>query len=96
MAVRLDKNHQDRTRAKIKVSQLVNRLQGCAEGRVEMTPAQMKAAEILLKKALPDLSQVEQHNTGDQKTYLVQVPQGTEDPKAWEKRAQEVTQKKAH
>ena len=47
------------TRARIQATKLVDRLQKCAMGEVEMSPAQLKSAEILLKKSLPDLSSVE-------------------------------------
>lgn len=49
----------ERVRQRIQVTQLINRLQKCANGEVEMTPTQIRAAEIVLKKALPDLSAVE-------------------------------------
>ncbi len=59
MAARLNARHQDFVRDKIKTSQLINRLQDQADGTVELSPMQMKAIEILLKKSLPDLSAVE-------------------------------------
>jgi hypothetical protein len=43
-------------RDKIAISQIVNRLNKCAEGTEEMTPTQLKAATVLLSKVLPDLS----------------------------------------
>lgn len=46
-------------RAKIQTSQILNRLNKLAVGEIDATPAQMKAAEILLRKTLPDLSSVE-------------------------------------
>jgi hypothetical protein len=44
-------------RQKIKVSMLINRLQNHADGEVEMSATQIRAAEILLNKSLPNLSQ---------------------------------------
>ena len=93
MAARINKKHDQWTRDKIKVTQLVNRLQAAALGTIdpntgkplEMTPGQMKAAEVLLKKALPDLSCIEQHNTGEEKTYLVQVPMQSATAEEWQK-----------
>jgi hypothetical protein len=38
------------------VAQLINRLTAHASGEVELTPTQVRAIEILLRKALPDLS----------------------------------------
>lgn len=47
-------------RAKIQATQLLNRLSKCAMGEVEMTSAQIKAAEIILRKTVPDIARVEQ------------------------------------
>ena len=56
MAARTNRpNHDEKTRQKIQVSQLINRLQKHVLGEVEMTPSQVRSAEILLKKTLPDL-----------------------------------------
>jgi hypothetical protein len=43
-------------RAKIKASQIINRLNSAALGEVEMTPSQLRAGLGLLAKVLPDLS----------------------------------------
>jgi hypothetical protein len=51
--------HDDETRAKIKTSQLINRLQGHALSNTKLEASQIKAIEVLLRKALPDLSAVE-------------------------------------
>lgn len=51
--------HQDDVRRKIQASQLINRLTAHAHGKVEMSPTQVRAAEILLKKSMPDLASVE-------------------------------------
>ena len=62
--VRLRAHRQDEIRKRIQVSQLLNRLEKQALGDVDfLTPTQLKAIEILLKKSLPDLSSVE--HTGD-------------------------------
>jgi len=53
----------EKWRAKIKASMLLNRLRDHALGKVEMTPTQVRAAEILLKKSLPDLQSIE-HSGG--------------------------------
>ncbi len=58
MAARLNPAHDERTRAKIQTSQLINRLMSHANGEVEMSPTQVRAAEILLKKTLPDLGNI--------------------------------------
>lgn len=59
MAARLRARHQDEVRTKIQTSQLINRLQDHALGQVELSPTQIKAVEVLLRKTLPDLSATE-------------------------------------
>lgn len=65
--------HDDRTREKIRTSQLLNRLHAYALSEndpqtqqvVKLEAGQVKAIEILLRKSMPDLSQVEgtlEHN----------------------------------
>ena len=58
MAARLRLKHQDEVRAKIQTSQLVNRLQDHSVGKNEMSTTQVRAAEILLRKTMPDLSAI--------------------------------------
>lgn len=54
------KTHQEDVRTKIQASQLINVLQNHALGLlVELSPTRLKAIEILLKKTLPDLSQMD-------------------------------------
>ncbi len=57
-------------RDKIQATQLVNRLENHALGDVELSRTQIKAIEILLKKALPDLSAVE-HSGDDENPVTV-------------------------
>lgn len=57
--VRLNNRHQDSVRAKIQASQIINRLQNHLNGEIDLTSTQVKAAEILLRKSIPDLSQVQ-------------------------------------
>ena len=59
MAARLRKTHQDDVRSKIQASQIVNRLVDHGFGKIELTPAQVRSLEIVLKKVLPDLSAIE-------------------------------------
>lgn len=49
----------DLVRERIQTSMLINRLHDHAFAKVEMTATQLRAAEVLLKKAIPDLSSVE-------------------------------------
>lgn len=69
MAARLNPKHDAATREKIQTSQLINRLMANANGEVDMTPGQVRSAEILLKKVLPDLASVEL--TGDEENPVV-------------------------
>lgn len=48
-----------KVRDRIRTGLLVHRLQRQALGKLELTAAQQKATEILLKKTLPDLSRTE-------------------------------------
>ncbi len=45
----------DVVRQKIRTSMLINRLQNHVLGRLEMTKTQLQAANILLRKTLPDM-----------------------------------------
>lgn len=58
MAARKSLRHDATARQNIQTSQLVNRLSDHAKGKNEMSPTQVKAAEILLRKSLPDLASV--------------------------------------
>lgn len=57
--VRLNPQHDERTRAKIQTSQIINRLEKLVNGEIEMSSQQVRAAEILLRKTLPDLQTIE-------------------------------------
>lgn len=64
MAARKNKiRHDEETRAKIKTSQLINRLQDHVDGKVDMRPSQVSAGLGLLRKTLPDLSQSDVNHT---------------------------------
>lgn len=58
MAIRIRKQHDNRTREKIQTAYLINRLTDCAKGTVELSNSQVKSIEILLRKSLPDLATV--------------------------------------
>jgi hypothetical protein len=49
----------ERWREKIQIGVIIDRLVKHAEGTNEMTNTQIKAAEILLKKVLPDVARTE-------------------------------------
>lgn len=58
MAARKNLDHIEKTRQKIANSMLVNKLIDHVNGKVEMKASQVRAADILLKKTIPDLSSV--------------------------------------
>lgn len=59
MAARTKKiRHDENTRLKIQAAQLINRLSDHANGKVELSATQVRAIEVLLRKTLPDLSDV--------------------------------------
>ena len=65
MAARTNKTKLDQKwREKIRTSMLINRLSGHVVGRIKLDPSQVRAAEVLLKKTLPDLSHNENEITG--------------------------------
>jgi len=59
MAARVNPELTERWREKIRLSQIINRLDQCAVGEIDMTPSQLKAADMLLKKLVPDLNRTE-------------------------------------
>jgi hypothetical protein len=70
MAARLSPKHDDLTRSKIQTSQLINRLQNHVNGKAELSSTQVKAAQILLAKTLPDLTATK--HSGEIRTPLIQ------------------------
>lgn len=84
MAARTVKiRHDDETRLKIKVSQLINRLQDHALGHCEMSNTQVRAAEVALRKALPDLTAAE-NKTEVTHRYVADVPNVAESNEQWQ------------
>lgn len=66
MAARTNKpNHDDKTKRLIRASQLLNRLNLFANGEIEMTPAQVQAAKVVIGKEIPDLKAIE-HSGGQE------------------------------
>lgn len=57
--------HDDETRAKIQAAQIINRLQKCIDGEVELSAQQVSAAKTLLDKVLPNLQAVDGTLTHD-------------------------------
>lgn len=85
MAARIRKiRHDEETRAKIKASQLVNRLTEHVLGGIEMTSTQVRAAEVLLRKVLPDLASVE-HSGEISNPSVVRAPAVAPNAEEWQR-----------
>jgi len=67
------------TRERIQTRQLVNRLEMCALGQLELRQDQLKSAEILLNKSLPNLASVESFN----QTEVSVISAEPMSPEAW-------------
>ena len=52
MAARLHPRHQEHVREKIKVGNIIDRLEKHVDGKIEMTPSQVASAKILLDKSI--------------------------------------------
>lgn len=65
MAARLKARHQDDIRAKIKISQIINRLQDNLDGKIELSNGQIKSAQILLDKTMSNAPTQNEHSGPD-------------------------------
>jgi hypothetical protein len=89
MAARTNKiRHDDETRAKIKTSQLLNRLQDHALGVVDMSSTQVRAAEVALRKVLPDL-QASENKTEVTHRYVARLPEKAPTVIAWQQQLEQ-------
>lgn len=87
MAPRIRKiRHDEETRAKIQVTQLVNRLTKHALGLVDMPASAVRAAETLLDRRLPRMAQVE-HSGEVEQSYVVRMPSVINALEDWDKQA---------
>lgn len=73
----------EEARGKIQTTQLINRLQNHALGTIEMSPTQVRAVEILLKKKLPDLVSAE-NKTEVTHNYVARIPALSKDMDSWQ------------
>lgn len=82
MAARTRKiRHDDETRAKIQAGVIIQKMQKCVEGKVEMSASQVSCAKALLNKVLPDLQSVEmegniEHEVSDKIAELMSAVNG--------------------
>jgi len=68
-----------RVREKIQASMLIRALTDCVEGRNKMTSVQVRAAEVLLKKVVPDLAAVEYSGETTMKYQISSEPMTVEE-----------------
>jgi hypothetical protein len=73
----------EEVRERIRSSMLLNRLLGHALGECEMTQTQVRAAEICLRKTLPDLSSTTA-KTEVTHRYVARLPNKEPDAQTWE------------
>lgn len=65
-ARKLRTRHQDDIRAKIQASVVIERLTRHVKGELELSPAQVSSAKVLLDKSLSNApTEIEGHFTGD-------------------------------
>jgi len=85
MPARVNKiRHDENTRAKIKVAELINRFHKHFMGECELTPTQVQAGKILLDRALPILQSVE--ISGEITTNkVIRTPPPVNEIAAWQK-----------
>lgn len=69
MAARKNPWHVEVVRRRIRATQLLRRLRKHALGKLEMTATQIKAAEILLRKVVPDTKAIEHTGTVNHVNY---------------------------
>lgn len=85
MAARTTKiRHDDNTRTKIKVAELINRFHRHFMGQCELSPTQISAGKILLDRALPVLQSVE-HSGEITKVYVARLPANIPNIDEWKK-----------
>ena len=66
--------HDKKTREKIQTSQLVNRLTNHVFGKCDMSSTQVRSAEVLLRKSLPDLQSVEITGDSERPLGVIMLP----------------------
>lgn len=76
--------HDENTRTKIKVGNIITRLHGLIAGTVDMPPHAVSAALGLLKKVLPDVTSVEISKEVTV-SYIARMPQKQTTMEQWQK-----------
>jgi hypothetical protein len=70
-------------RAKIKTTQIINRLQAHLEGKLELSATQVRCAEIMLNKSLANLTATE--ITGEAASFVMRLPEPAVNTETWER-----------
>lgn len=81
MAARLRKTHQDDIRTKIKVSNIIDRLEKHVAGEIEMTSSQVTSAKILLDKTMSNAPQIVESKTELSGTVINKIERHIVHPK---------------
>lgn len=71
--MKANKHLTDKWREKIRLSLLITRLDQCAAGEIEMDKNQIKAAQLLLNKLVPDLARTELVGDGGGPMQITQI-----------------------
>jgi hypothetical protein len=78
--------HSERARENIRVSVIIKRLHDHLEGKLEMSASQVRAAEILLRKTVPDLSVIDGNLSVEKIENVVYLPRPDTDATTWQER----------
>lgn len=73
MAARLNRRHSQEVRDKIQASVIIDRLQKHVNGKLEMTSSQVNAANSLLDRSVPKLSQIQHVGDADNPVVFTEI-----------------------
>lgn len=79
MAARLNRRHQDTIREKIKVSNIIDRLEKHVAGEIELSATQVTSAKILLDKTMSNAPVITENTTDLRMQQAPQDLRGLED-----------------
>lgn len=74
----------ENTRARIQTTKLAERLMDHVLGKCELSATQVRAAQILLNKTLPDL-QAHEHSGAVEHHYVLRAPEPIHTADEWQK-----------
>ena len=76
----------EQLRKRIQTGRVLDRVQKCAKGEIEMSNIEMQAAKLLLDKAMPSMQAVQQE-ISETKSFVVETPKPVKDDTGWEESA---------